>query len=106
MKKKNHSYIKFSFFRFFKLINFLLILFGMIFMNFLNDKNIKTAICVIIKQENRYIQEFVDYYKKLNINKIFLYDNNDINGEHLEGILSNHFEPLNKKPPRNHDFKN
>jgi DNA gyrase/topoisomerase IV subunit B len=35
------------------------------------------------------IEEFVYYYKNLNINKIFLYDNNDINGEHFEGILSN-----------------
>ena len=63
----------------------------MIFINFLNNNNkTKTAICLIIKQENRYIKEFVDYYKKLNINKIFLYDNNDINGEHFEGILSNY----------------
>ena len=34
------------------------------------------------------IKEFVDYCKKLNINKIFLYDNNEINWEYMEGILS------------------
>ena len=66
----------------------------MIEINFPDEKNIKTAICLISKQENRYIKEFVEYYKKLNINKIFLYDNNDINGEHFEGILSN-FTKLN-----------
>ena len=88
--KKNYYEKKIYFF--FKLINILLILFGMIFMNFLNESNIKTAICLIIKQENRYIKEFVDYYKKLNINKIFLYDNNDINGEHFEGILSKYIK--------------
>ena len=66
----------------------------MINMNSSDEKNIKTAICLISKQENRYIKEFVEYYKKLNISKIFLYDNNDINGEHFEGILSN-FTKLN-----------
>lgn len=50
------------------------------------------AICMIAKQENNYIKEFVDYYKKLKINKIFLYDNNDINGEHFEDILSNYIK--------------
>ena len=64
----------------------------MICMNFLNKNNIKTAICLTAKQENRYIKEFIDYYKKLNINKIFLYDNNDINGEHFESILSNYIK--------------
>jgi hypothetical protein len=38
------------------------------------------------------IKEFVYYYKKLNINKIFLYDNNDLNGEHFEGLLSNYIK--------------
>jgi len=89
MKYKKYYKIKINFFLFFKFINFLLILFGMFCIIFFNEKNIKTAICLIIKQENRYIKEFVDYYKKLNINKIFLYDNNDINGEQFEDILSN-----------------
>ena len=48
---------------------------------------IKVAICIIVKQENLYIKEFVNYYKELGIKKIFLYDNNEINGEYLEEIL-------------------
>ena len=79
-------------FLFIKLINILLILLGIIYKNSPDEKGIKTAICLISKQENRYIKEFVDYYKKLNINKIFLYDNNDINGEHFEGILSKYIK--------------
>ena len=88
---ENNINIKNYFFLFLKIINILLILIGMIGMNYPDENNIntKTAICLISKQENRYIKEFVEYYKKLKINKIFLYDNNDINGEHFEGILSN-----------------
>ena len=92
MKNKNYYKKKIFFFLFFKLINILLILFGIICMISLKENSIKTAICLIIKQENRYIKEFFDYYKKLNINKIFLYDNNDINGEYSEDILSNYIK--------------
>jgi hypothetical protein len=51
-----------------------------------------TSICLIVKQENRYIKEFVNYYRKLKINKIFVYDNNDLNGENLEDILSKYIK--------------
>ena len=45
------------------------------------------VICSIVKLENLYIKEFVDYYKNLGIKKIFLYDNNDKNGENFNEIL-------------------
>lgn len=48
---------------------------------------LKVAICIIVKQENIYIKEFVNYYNKLGIKKIFIYDNNEINGENLKDIL-------------------
>ena len=51
------------------------------------DYVLKVAICIIIKQENIYIKEFVNYYYKLGIKKIFIYDNNEINGETLKDIL-------------------
>jgi hypothetical protein len=50
-------------------------------------KQIKICICTIGKQENRYIKEYIEYYKKFGIDKIFLYDNNDLNGEYFENIL-------------------
>ena len=31
--------------------------------------------------ENKYIREFVEFYEKHGVDKIFLYDNNDIDGE-------------------------
>ena len=37
----------------------------------------KVCLCTFGKQENRYIREFVSYYKKIGIDKIYLlYDNN------------------------------
>lgn len=48
---------------------------------------IKTLLCCIGKNENRYIREFVIYYKNLGVTKICLYDNNDINGEHFEDVI-------------------
>ena len=50
--------------------------------------NINVVLCVIAKNENLYIKEFVEYYKNLGIKKIFLYDNNDINGETFNTTLS------------------
>lgn len=45
--------------------------------------------CVIAKLENLYIKEFIYHYIKLGIKKIYLYDNNDILGEHFEDVLEN-----------------
>ena len=47
------------------------------------------ALCVIGKDENDYIKEYVNHYKKLGLKKIFLYDNNEINGEKFEDIILN-----------------
>ena len=50
-------------------------------------KTIKICICTTGKKENRYIREFLTFYEKYGIDKIFLYDNNDINGEFFEDII-------------------
>ena len=52
-----------------------------------NKKNIKVCICTIGKKENKYIREFIIYYKNYGIDKIFLYDNNEINEEHFEDVI-------------------
>ena len=57
----------------------------------LNQKiETKTCICTLAKQENLYIREYLEHYKKYGINKIFLYDNNDINGEKFEDLISDY----------------
>ena len=38
-------------------------------------------ICAIIKNENLYLREWVEYHLNLGFDKIILYDNNDITGE-------------------------
>ena len=48
---------------------------------------LKVCLCVIGKKENLYVKEFVNHYIKLGYNKIFIYDNNDINDERFEDII-------------------
>ena len=54
--------------------------------------NIKVYLICIAKQENLYIKEFIEHYKQLNIDKIILYDNNDINGEQFEDVINNYIQ--------------
>ena len=57
-----------------------------------NFHNLKVCICTIGKNENLYSREFVEYYKKYGIDKIFIYDNNDIDGEKFEDSLSDYIK--------------
>ena len=49
-----------------------------------------TLLCCIIKNENRYINEYVEYYRNLGVSKIVLYDNNAVDGENPEEYLKKH----------------
>ena len=51
------------------------------------EKKVKVCLCTLGKKENNYIREFVEYYKKIGVDKIFLYDNNDLNDENFNAIL-------------------
>ena len=52
----------------------------------------KICICTMAKQENLYIREYLEHYKSYGINKIFLYDNNDIDGEKPEDVISDYIK--------------
>lgn len=54
--------------------------------------NLKIAICTLAKEENLYIKEYVDYYKKLGVNHIFIYDNNDENKEKIDDIIGKSYK--------------
>ena len=55
-------------------------------------KTLKVCLCTIGKNENEYAIEFINYYKNYSIDKIFIYDNNDIEGERFESILNNYIK--------------
>ena len=56
----------------------------------MQNKNVRVCLCSPGKKENKYIKEFVEHYKKYGVDKIYLYDNNDIDGEHFEDIINNY----------------
>ena len=63
-----------------------------LFKYFNNINNIKVCVCTLGKNENKYIREFVQHYKAYGIDKIFLYDNNDIDGERFENVINEYQE--------------
>lgn len=52
----------------------------------------KVAICAIAKKENRYIREWVEWHKNLGISKIFLYDNNNPDGERFDEVIDDYIK--------------
>lgn len=52
----------------------------------------KVLICAIAKNENRYIREWVEYYKNLGVSKIVLYDNNDVTGETFNPVIGDYMK--------------
>jgi hypothetical protein len=68
-----------------------LLLLDLFFRQFRN-KEIKVCLCSPGKNENRYIKEFVEHYKNYGVDKIFLYDNNDLDGEYFEQVINNYIQ--------------
>jgi hypothetical protein len=83
-KKKKFIFILLIIFILFYISYFII---KLIFIIFLPYKNLKICLCVIAKRENLYAKEFVNHYKKLGYNHIYLYDNNDENDEKYEDVL-------------------
>jgi len=54
--------------------------------------NLKVCICTLGKEENRYIIEFIEHYKNYGVDKIYLYDNNDIDGEKFENVINKYID--------------
>ena len=55
--------------------------------------NLKVALCTMGKNENLYVKEFVDYYIKLGIDHLFIYDDNDPNTEKISDEIENKYKP-------------
>lgn len=86
-KEKNISNIYF-----FKLICFISYLLLNLYFKQIKAKEIKVCLCSPGKSENKYIKEFVEYYKNYGVDKIFLYDNNDLDGEFFQQEINNYIK--------------
>ena len=86
--KSTYSYI------ILKLIFNLLIILSLLYSIFYKgiNKLTRVCICTLGKNENRYIREFVEYYKKFGVDKIFLYDNNDPDKENFEEVIKDYID--------------
>ena len=47
----------------------------------------RTAICCIAKCENNYLKEWVDYHLDLGFSHIYIWDNNNVDGERIEPLF-------------------
>ena len=56
------------------------------------NKNLRFALCTMGKEENQYLNEFVDYYIKLGINHIFIYDDNPPNYKQMSDSLDDKYK--------------
>ena len=52
----------------------------------------KVALVVIGRLENRYANEFIEYYKYLGVDTIFIVDNNDKDEEYFEDVLQSYID--------------
>ena len=85
----NNDKIPLNKFYIFVLILIILVFtFKLSYKNELKRENTKVCMCTIGKKENLYAKEFVDYYKSLGYNHIFIYDNNDEGDEKFETVLN------------------
>ena len=63
-----------------------------VIIKFRHSDNIKVCVCTLGKNENKYIREFIQHYKNYGVDKIFLYDNNDIGGEYFQDVISDYIK--------------
>ena len=61
-------------------------------LEFITKNKVKICLCCIGKNENLYAKEFVEHYKKIGYDKIFIYDNNEKNGEHFEEVINEYIK--------------
>lgn len=79
--------IKFSKIKYiYKFIIFLLSNFIILYYLIKKNYKIKIALCTMGKNENLYAKEFILYYKKLGVDKMFIYDDNDLNTEKINDV--------------------
>jgi hypothetical protein len=87
-KEKNESFIIKKLIINHKNIKKIYILISLIYIINLNKRiKMKVGLCTMGKLENLYIKEFINYYIKIGIDKIFIYDDNDLNSEKILDVI-------------------
>ena len=56
------------------------------------NSSIKVALCTMGKKENLYANQFMEYYMKLGVDHIFIYDNNDPFSEKIEETMNKNYK--------------
>lgn len=59
------------------------------------NNNLKICLCTLGKKENHYIKEYIEHYINYGVDKIFLYDNNDLDGERFEDVIAQYIKQGN-----------
>ena len=76
----------------YKLIIFIFTILFFLFHKVFIKKDIKVCLCAIAKNENLYIREFVEHYKRIDYDNIFIYDNNDKDGENFNEVIDDYIK--------------
>ena len=56
------------------------------------NNEVKVCLCTMGKNENKYARQFIEHYKNLQVDKIFIYDNNDLQGEKFEEVIQDYID--------------
>lgn len=71
------------------------------FVDFSPFKKYNTVVCAIAKNEHLYVNEWVNHYVKLGFDKIFIFDNDDLDskyiGDFIDSKLKSKVEIINKR---------
>ena len=65
----------------------------------------RVSLCAIAKCENLYIKEWVDYHLKLDFDHIYIYDNNEVDGERISDVIKDERVTIIKLTDKGADLK-
>ena len=57
-----------------------------------NPNSLQICVATFGKMENYIAKDFVEWHKRIGVDKIYIYDNNEINGERFEDVLQEYID--------------